>query len=352
LPFHPQSLFSKITRLTVDKTSNPLRSLAITALVLGLFGLGVAGCGGDAGSSSDSQDVSRTMNMVTVNWIEGLAMTYMQEAILEDSLGMEVKVNEVQGGGIAFSSVASGDADVFNEAWLPTTHKKVWGESKDQLQKLGYTYRGTSAGVTVPAYMEIDRITEIPKVRGAVNGKINGIESGAVYNDLTREILKNNDIEGFEVVAASGPATWQALSSAIEDKEPIIVTGWKPHWKWDRFDLKYLEGAQTNQTPVLGGPEDIFTIVDNEFIGEFPKKAVCFLQEFEANDRQVGSLMFAFKNRGDESRSEAVRGWIQNHPEDVGQWMDQARECAASDGAVEPLPDDAIHSRPQNGENA
>jgi glycine betaine/proline transport system substrate-binding protein len=335
----------------VKKTAISFRSLAATALILGLFGLGIVGCGGDS-SSSSTDDVSRALNMVTVNWIEGLAMTYMQEAILEDSLGMEVEVNEVQGGGIAFSSVASGDADVFNEAWLPTTHKKVWGESKDKLQKLGYTYRGTSAGVTVPAYMEIDHISEIPKVRDAVNGKINGIESGAVYNDLTREILKNNDIEGFEVVAASGPATWQALANAIDNREPIIVTGWKPHWKWDRYDLKYLEGAQTNQTPVLGGPEDIFTIVDNEFIGEFPKEAVCFLKEFEANDRQVGSLMFAFKNRGDKSRSEAVRGWIRNHPEDVGQWMDQTRECAASEGPVEPLPDDAIHSREQTDENA
>jgi glycine betaine/proline transport system substrate-binding protein len=326
----------------VKSIPTSLRSLALTTLVLGLLGLGVAGCGGDSSSTSSSEDVSRDLTMVTVNWIEGLAMTYMQERILEDSLNMNVTVNEVQGGGIAFSSVA-GDADFFNEAWLPTTHEAPWGKNKDKLQKLGYTYKGTSAGLAVPSYVEIDSASQLGEIREALDAEIHGIESGANVNDQARQILENNNIEGFNVLAASGPATWQALETAIDNEEPIVVVAWKPHWKWDRYDLKYLQGAQTGQTPVFGAPEDIFTIVDNEFVDEFPKEAVCFLQEFEATDAQVGSLMFAFKNRGDMSRQEAAATWIENHPDDVSAWLDQAEECAAG-GPVEALPDDAAYS--------
>jgi glycine betaine/proline transport system substrate-binding protein len=310
------------------------------------MGIGVAGCGGDS-SSSGTDDVSRDLNMVTVNWIEGLAMTYTQEQLLEDSLNMNVEVNEVQGGGIAFSSVA-GDADFFNEAWLPTTHEAPWGKNKDKLQKLGYTYKGTSAGLAVPSYVEIDSASQLDDIRDGLDAQIHGIESGANVNDQARQILENNNIEGFDVLAASGPATWQALKTAIDKKEPIVVVAWKPHWKWDRYDLKYLKGAQTGQSPVFGAPEDIFTIVDNEFIDEFPKEAVCFLKEFEANDRQVGSLMFAFKDRGDLSREEAASKWIQNHPEDVSAWLDQAEECVAG-GPVKALPDDATHSSVSEG---
>ncbi len=315
-------------------------STAVAVCTLAVLGTGLlAGCGG-----SGDQGTSRQMDMVTVNWIEGLAMTYMQEQILENRYDMEVDVREVQGGGIAFSSVASGDRDFFNEAWLPTTHEGPWGEQKDQLQKLGYTYRGTTAGLAVPAYMDIEHVSELGTFREALDGEINGIESGANVNDQARQILKNNDVEGFSVVASSGPATWQALQTAINNEEPIVVTGWQPHWKWSEFDLKYLEGAQTGQTDVFGAPEDVFTIVGNDFIERYPREVVCFLQEFEANDEQVGSLMFAFKDRGDMSQEEAMQQWIDNNPDHVDQWISQAEECAASDAPLEYLPDDATHS--------
>jgi glycine betaine/proline transport system substrate-binding protein len=329
-----------------------LHTSAAVLAVAGLLSVGLLGCGGSSSDSESASGQSETLNMVTVNWIEGMALTYMQERLLEDSLGMTVEVNEVQGGGIAFSSVAGDGADFFNEAWLPTTHQKSWGRLKGDLQKLGYTYRGTSAGLVVPSYMDLQEASEIGQYREQLDGKIYGIEAGSPTNENVRQILANNNIDGFEVVAASGPATWQALQSAIDNQEPIVVTGWKPHWKWGSFDLKYIQGAQTGQSPVFGAPEDIFTIVDNEFIDEFPKETVCFLQRMEVNDRQIESLMDAFKNRGDMSKSEAMQQWVQNHPQDVSQWLDQARECAASDQPVEPLPDDATYSRDQQTESA
>jgi glycine betaine/proline transport system substrate-binding protein len=320
-----------------------LRSFVTTVAMLGLLATGLAGCGGGGGD-----DVSRDMNMVTVNWIEGMAITYMQEQILEDSMDMNVDVREVSGGGIAFKSVASGDQDFFNEAWLPTTHKDPWNQTKEDAQKLGYTYKGTTVGLTVPEYMDISSVEELSEYREELDGQINGIESGAAVNEQTRQILENNDLDEFEVVASSGPATWQALENAIDNEEPIVVTGWYPHWKWGTYDLKYLEGARTGQTPVFGEKEDVFTLVDNQFTEEFPKKAVCFLKAVEVSDEQIESLMGDFRGRGDMSKKEASQQWIKDHPEYVNQWMNQAEECAASDGSVETLPDDATFSRDQS----
>jgi glycine betaine/proline transport system substrate-binding protein len=325
-----------------------LHTSAAVLAVAGLLSVGLLGCGGSSSDSESASGQSETLNMVTVNWIEGMALTYMQERLLEDSLGMTVEVNEVQGGGIAFSSVAGDGADFFNEAWLPTTHQKSWGRLKGDLQKLGYTYRGTSAGLVVPSYMDLQEASEIGQYREQLDGKIYGIEAGSPTNENVRQILANNNIDGFEVVAASGPATWRALETHINNQEPIIVAGWQPHWKWDRFDLRYIKNAQTGQSPVYGPPEDVFTIVDNDFIDTFPRETVCLLQTMEVNDQQIGSLMFAFKNRGDMDRSEAMKQWIQNNPEPVNQWMRQARECAAADDPIEPLPDDAIHSRAES----
>ena len=327
------------------------RSLTAVLAAVAFLAVGVAGCGGgsSSGGAADGGDqgTSQPLNMVTVNWIEGMAFTYAQEQILEDSLGMTVDVKEVQGGGLAFKSVADQERDYFNEAWLPTTHKDPWNETKGDAKKLGYMYKGTSVGLTVPAYMDINSVTELSEVREGLEGEINGIESGAAVNDQTRQILENNGIEGFDVVPASGPATWQALESAINNQEPIVVTGWYPHWKWGSYDLKYLEGAQTGQSPVFGAPEDVFKIVDSEFTAEFPKDAVCFLKVSEVNDAQIESLMDTFRNRGDMSKSAAAAQWVENNPDVINGWMDQTEECVASDGPVQTLPDDATYSREQ-----
>jgi glycine betaine/proline transport system substrate-binding protein len=261
---------------------------------------------------------------------------------------MEVDVREVQGGGIAFSSVADGDRDYFNEAWLPTTHSGPWSKAQGKAKKLGYTFKGTTVGLAVPAYMDMEEISELPKFRGALNGEINGIESGAAVNKQARQVLENNNIEGFSVVASSGPATWQALESAIENREPIVVTAWEPHWKWDEYDLKYIQNARTGQTPVFGGKEDAFTIVSSDFKDKFPGEVVCFLQKFEASQTQVGSLMKAFQNRGEMSKEEAAAQWVDEHSGEVEEWTNQADECASSGEELEYLPDDATFSREQS----
>ncbi len=324
--------------------SSSHRSFVAGLAALALLVVGLAGCGG-----SGDQGTSRQMDMVTVNWIEGLAMTYMQEQILENRYDMEVDVREVQGGGLAFSSVASGDRDFFNEAWLPTTHEQPWEENKDQSNKLGYTYRGTSVGVAVPTYVEADTFPDLMDYRDGLDGTLNGIESGAAINGQMQRTLELYDMDdAFSVSSASGPANWQALEGAIENEEPIAVAAWKPHWKWNQFDIKYVSGATTgDNVDIWGQPEDIFTIVGDDFIEKFPREVVCFLQEFEANDEQVGTLMTAFNDRGDLSKEEAAAQWIENNQDDVEQWMNQAEECANSGEELEYLPDDATYSSDQ-----
>lgn len=306
----------------------------------------LTGCGQDDAQSNQGE---AQLNMVTVNWIEGLAMTYMQEQIVEDSLGTEVDVKEVQGRGLAFSAVASGSRHFFNEAWLPTTHQGNWEQTKDSLRKLGYTYRGTSVGLAVPTYMEADTITDLPTYREELGGTINGIEAGAAINDQTRRTLKKYSMDDeFSVMAASGPATWQTLESATQDEQPIVVVAWYPHWKWTEFDLKYVDGARTgHNVDVWGYPEDIFTLVDNGFVERFPEEVVCFLKEFEVNDKQVLSLISSFRNREGKSKPEAAVQWVENHPEAVSEWMEQTRTCVASDTMPKLLPDSAAYSTRQ-----
>ena len=293
--------------------------LLLSAGTLALSGCGGGGSAGGAGGQQGEQSI----HLVYVNWVEGVALAHVLDALLTDSLGMDVQRTQVSGAGTAFSSVASGDADVFTEVWLPTTHASGWKKYKDQLQKVGQWYDSTSVGLVVPAYTDIKSVSDLSEYRQELNGEIQGIESGANVNQQARQILENNNIQGFNVVSASSPATWASVQRAIENKEPIVATGWKPHWKWSRFDLRYLEGAQTGQTDVFGSPEQIVMLADTSFENRYSDRVVQFFENVQINDDEaLNSLMGPFEPNSDvNDKMAAARKWIQNHQELVAEWV-------------------------------
>lgn len=271
------------------------------------------------------------IEIVYVNWIEGIAMAHVKNAILQDSLGMEVGMNEVTGGGIAFSSVAGGGGDVMIEAWLPTTHAGPWEDHEGELVKVGEWYNETTVGWITPTYTDIHSVEDLADHRDALGGEILGIEEGAAINDQTREILDNNNIEGFDVVASSGPAAWSSLERAINREEPIVTVAWRPHWKWGRYDIRYIEGAQTGQSPVFGEPEDIFSVARPDFEEEFPDPVVEFFDNVYIEDEELDELMQPFRPESDvDDQMAAAREWIANNRDLVSTWMPDETEAVAA----------------------
>ena len=87
--------------------------------------------------------------------------------------------------------------------------------------------------------------------------KIIGIEPGAGLMKLTKTAIEDYGLDDWQLVEGSSAAMVAELKKAYDKKEPIIVTGWSPHWMFSSFDLKYLEDPNGS----FGGAEDINTLV-------------------------------------------------------------------------------------------
>lgn len=57
------------------------------------------------------------------DWIDGIAVTHLAAAVLEDKLGYEV-VLDLAEPSKNYASVASGEQDVYLNAWLPFTQSE------------------------------------------------------------------------------------------------------------------------------------------------------------------------------------------------------------------------------------
>jgi glycine betaine/proline transport system substrate-binding protein len=148
--------------------------------------------------------------------------------------------------------------------------------------------------------------------------KIIGIEPGAGIMEHTNTAIEDYDLEDWQLVEGSSAAMVAELKKAYEAKEPIIVTGWSPHWKFSSYDLKYLDDPKGS----FGGAEDINTLVRKGLEQEVPG-AYTILDQFSWEPGDMEDVMIEIENGM--SAEKAAEKWIAANPDTVADWTQGAQ---------------------------
>ncbi|WP_028781961.1 glycine betaine ABC transporter substrate-binding protein [Thalassobacillus devorans] len=149
---------------------------------------------------------------------------------------------------------------------------------------------------------------------------ITGIEAGAgVVNAAQTAVKEYDNLSGWEVSTSSSGAMAQELSSAYENEEPIVVTGWTPHWKFAKFDLKYLEDPKK----VFGGEEEIKTMVRKGLKEDMPN-AYKILDQFKWETADMEKVMLDISEGA--SPEEAAKKWVESNSDKVAAWTKGAEK--------------------------
>ncbi|WMJ79781.1 glycine betaine ABC transporter substrate-binding protein [Clostridium sp. MB40-C1] len=282
----------------------------------GVLAVGIlAGCGNKtAQTNADKKESKGKVNLGYVNWAEGIAMTNLVEAVLEEKMGYDVEKKQGEAG-MVFTSLANGDMDVFLDGWLPVTHKDYMEKYKDKLDNLGPNFENAKIGLVVPKYMNIKSIEDLNGVKDELSGKIIGIDPGAGIMKAANKAVKEYGLK-LEILEGSGATMTTMLKKAEDAKKPIVVTGWKPHWKFAHWDLKFLEDPKG----VFGEAEHIDTIARKGFEKEMPEVAQ-FLKNFKMDDKQLGSLMGDIKDNSDKDALDVAKEWMKKNEKLVNSWI-------------------------------
>ncbi len=265
-------------------------------------------CNSSNKSAKDTKNI--TIGFVD-GWAEGVAMTYVTKAILEEN-GYQVKTQKAAVD-LIFASLSNGDTDVFMDTWLPITHGSKVQKFEGKLESLGVNYTNAKIGLVVPQYVTINSIEELNANKDKFDDKIIGIEKGAGLTAKTDKAVEEYGLE-LEHMNSSSIAMLTELKKAIDKDQWIVVAGWAPHWKFGRYQLKFLEDPKG----VYGEAETIETYARKGFTTDDPFAAKYFTN-FSLNEAQMSDLLLKLNTSDD--KEVAAKTWVANNKELVASWL-------------------------------
>ncbi|MFF5775823.1 ABC transporter permease/substrate binding protein [Streptomyces virginiae] len=282
--------------------------LALVAGGLNTFG-GSTAEDGPAGAANIGK--GRTLSVGYIPWDEGIASTFLWKELLERR-GYEVDARQLEAGAL-YTGLAGGQLDFQTDSWLPVTHAQYWEKYGDKLEDLGSWYGPTSLELSVPSYMK--DVRSLADLRGKADrfkGRIIGIEPSAGEMSILKDnVLKEYGLDGeYKVVDGSTPGMLAELKRAYEKKEPVAVVLWSPHWAYSSYELTKLEDPKG----AWGKGDGIHTLARKGFAEDEPKVAE-WLKSFKLTEEQLTGLEAKIQETGKGKEQQAVRAWLQDHPE-------------------------------------
>ncbi|APU43729.1 ABC transporter permease/substrate binding protein [Streptomyces sp. TN58] len=285
--------------------------LALVAGGLNTFGGSPGSADADGPAAAENIGKGRTISIGYIPWDEGIASTYLWKELLERR-GFKVDTRQLEAGAL-YTGLADGGLDFQTDAWLPVTHAQYWEKYGGRLEDLGSWYGPTSIELAVPAYMDdVRSLADLKGRSGQFKGRIIGIEPSAGAMALLKDkVMKEYGLEGeYQVVDGSTPGMLAELKRAYDKKEPVVTVLWSPHWAYSSYELTKLEDPKG----VWGRGDGIHTLARAGFAADEPEVAA-WLRSFKLTEEQLTGLEARIQQTGKGKEQQAVRAWLQDHPE-------------------------------------
>ncbi|CAM4167837.1 glycine betaine ABC transporter substrate-binding protein [Lacicoccus alkaliphilus] len=271
-----------------------------------------AGSTEEEGSEASNDLGEEDLTLSYVEWDSEIASTHVMQKVLQDE-GYNVEITPLDNA-VMWQSIATDEADAMVSAWLPLTHGNLYEEYEDDILDLGPNLEGAAIGMVVPEDFPVDSIADLGD---EANQTVTAIEPGAgVVQAAERAVDEDYDNLGdWEVQTSSSGAMATELRSAVESGEEIVVTGWSPHWKFQEFDLKYLEDPEGS----FGEAETINTIVREDLEADSPH-AFTVLDNFYWETDHMEEVMLEIEQGA--SPQEAAESWVEDNADIVSEWTE------------------------------
>jgi glycine betaine/proline transport system substrate-binding protein len=258
--------------------------------------------------SKTSDEEEKTLKIVYTDWSESVAITHLSAVLLEEKMEYQVilKLTDVES---AYQEIASGESDIFADAWLPETHKNYMEAHNGKIEKLGIIYPEARTGFVVPEYSNLQMISDLTNYSHPVIG----IDEGAGVMQKARLAIEKYSLKN-HLNSLSEDEMIKQLEDSIKRRKEIVITGWEPHWIFARYEVRFLDDPDN----IFGEKENIFAVGTMGIVEKHPM-AVRFFERMQLTENQLNRLVYQV--RLSEDPRQGVKNWIDENEYIVNQWV-------------------------------
>ena len=253
----------------------------------------------------------KTIKLGSMAWENLLPITGVAKKVLEDK-GYTVEVTEFAEWGIAYAALTRGDVQVLASE-IDYVAQDYWNKNKSRLEKVSVISHGLYQAFAVPSYVDITSIEELNEHADEFGGKIIGIEPGSGLMRESTDALDEYSLDKLTLLEGSTAGMTAALKSAVDRKEPIVVTLWDPTWMFQKFDMKFLEDPKH----VFSPPTSSNLIAQKGFSAENPEAREILAGIFMPID-QVRAINTAVSDGA--TMDQAIADWVSANEGLIERW--------------------------------
>ncbi|MBF9002026.1 choline ABC transporter substrate-binding protein [Vibrio nitrifigilis] len=263
-----------------------------------------------------------SVSFADVGWTDITSTTAVTSEVLK-GLGYKTHT-ELLSVPVTYSSMASGDIDVFLGNWMPTMEGDI-AKYRDsgKVDVLQANLVGAKYTLAVPKYVYdagVHSFADLAKYADKFKSRIYGIEPGNDGNRLIQSMIDKDafNLKDFNLVESSEAGMVSQVSRAIRRHQWIAFLGWAPHPMNSKFDMKYLSGGDDYFGPNYGGAK-VYTNVRHNYLKQCPNvgKLISNLK-FDLN--MENHLMGRILN-DKQKPAVAAREWLQSHEQYLDTWL-------------------------------
>jgi glycine betaine/proline transport system substrate-binding protein len=298
--------------------------------------------GSSSGSAAVPDNSDTTINIAVNAWVGSAANANVAKVLLEDKLGYTVELTEVDEYA-QFPPLSTGDLDATLEVW-PSGHAKdikKYIDAQNGVVDGGLNGVDGQIGWWIPTYL-LDANPELATWEGIKGNEdmFKTAESGDAgqlldgdpsFVTFDQPIADNLGLNLKVVYAGSEATELEALDSAYQKEEPILMYFWTPHWAQEKYDLTNVElpavtpeceaaAADNPDDYACAYPPDPLFKAFNDGLEEKAPAAFAFLSAFSYTNDDQNGIGLDISDGVDEQ--EAAQKWIDANPDVWQSWVD------------------------------